>query len=114
MLCEAAAAAAAEFAVPDGWVALAGEAEAAWVVLEVEAAATALMAAVRFTVAPPWGATTAESLNFERPSWTVIRIRSAEIVVPAVAISVSQSSGSVRVYQNGKTVLELQQVSRRS
>ena len=32
----------------------------------------------------------------------------------AVAISVSQSSGSVRVYQNGKTVLELQQVSRRS
>ena len=32
----------------------------------------------------------------------------------AVAISVSQSSGSVRVYQNGKSVLELQQVSRRS
>ncbi len=32
----------------------------------------------------------------------------------AVAISVSQSSGSVRVYQSGKTVLELQQVSRRS
>ena len=32
----------------------------------------------------------------------------------AVAISVSQSSGTVRVYQNGQTVLELQQVSRRS
>jgi DNA integrity scanning protein DisA with diadenylate cyclase activity len=32
----------------------------------------------------------------------------------AVAISVSQSSGMVRVYQNGQTVLELQQVARRS
>jgi diadenylate cyclase len=32
----------------------------------------------------------------------------------AVAISVSQSSGTVRVFQNGQPVLELQQVSRRS
>jgi diadenylate cyclase len=32
----------------------------------------------------------------------------------AVSISVSQSSGMVRVYQNGQTVLELQQVARRS
>ncbi|MBS2021779.1 MAG: DNA integrity scanning protein DisA nucleotide-binding domain protein [Deltaproteobacteria bacterium] len=32
----------------------------------------------------------------------------------AVAISVSQSSGTVRVYQGGQVVLELQQVSRRS
>jgi DNA integrity scanning protein DisA with diadenylate cyclase activity len=32
----------------------------------------------------------------------------------AVAISVSQSSGTVRVWKGGQAVLELQQVARRS
>jgi len=32
----------------------------------------------------------------------------------AVAISVSQSSGAVRVFKGGQVVLELQQVARRS
>jgi DNA integrity scanning protein DisA with diadenylate cyclase activity len=32
----------------------------------------------------------------------------------AVAISVSQSSGAVRVWKSGQAVLELQQVARRS
>ncbi|MFL5456398.1 MAG: DNA integrity scanning protein DisA nucleotide-binding domain protein, partial [Myxococcales bacterium] len=32
----------------------------------------------------------------------------------AIAVSVSQSSGTVRVFKEGKAVLELQQVARRS
>ena len=83
MLCEAAAAVAAEFAVEEGWEALVTEVD---VVADVVlAAAVAFVAAVWLIVAPPWGATTAEILNCERPSWTVIVILSAVIVVPKVA-----------------------------
>src|SRR5580693_8157962 len=82
MLCEAAAAAVALFAVEDGCALLVIE-----VVVEGDAlvaAAVALVAIVWFVVAPPWGATTTETRYWERPSWTVTFIRSAAIVVPNV------------------------------
>src|SRR5580692_77003 len=80
MLCEAAADALAAVAVEDGWAVLVTEVVAVGDALL--AAEVALTAAVWLVVAPPWGATTADSLKEERPSWTVILIRSAEIVVP--------------------------------
>jgi hypothetical protein len=80
MLCEAAADAAAPLAVVVGWAVLVMDAgEVAEVALAAEAGFTA---AVWLVAAPPWGATTAESRNCERPSVTVTKIRSAVIVVP--------------------------------
>ena len=45
----------------------------------------------------------------ELPAATAMTVESN-----AVAISVSQSSGAVRVWKSGQAVLELQQVARRS
>ena len=80
MLCEAAAEVWAAVAVEEGWEAFVTEVVA--VTDEPVAAEVALVAAVVLIVAPPWGATTAESRYWERPSWTVIVTRRAEIVVP--------------------------------
>src|SRR5580658_5428287 len=82
MLCEAAAAAVALFAVEEGWAVLVIELVVVGDALV--AAAVALVASVWFVVAPPWGATTTDRRYCERPSWTVTLIRSAEIVVPKV------------------------------
>jgi hypothetical protein len=79
MLCEAAAEVWAEVAVEVGAAVLVTEVEDA--ADEVVAAAVAFVAAVWLIVAPPWGDTTAESLKLERPSCTVMLIRSAEMVV---------------------------------
>src|ERR1700690_348837 len=83
MLCEAAAAAAALFAVEEGWAVpvreAAEEGDAA------VAAAVALVAWVWLVVAPPWGETTTDTRHRDRPSWTVTLILRADIVVPKVA-----------------------------
>ena len=79
MLCEAAAADWAAVAVEEGWAVLVTDVLA--VTDEPVAAEVAFVALVVFRVAPPWGATTAESRYWERPSWTVMLIRSAETVV---------------------------------
>src|ERR1700685_3972125 len=82
MLCEAAAAVAAPVAVVEGWFELVVDVEGGALEDGALAAAVALVAAVWLIVAPPWGETTADSLYWERPSWTVMFTRSAVIVVP--------------------------------
>ena len=83
MVCEAAAAVFAEDAVEEGWAALVTGVDV--VTDALLAAAVAFVARVWLIVAPPWGDTTAESLNCERPSRTVMMTLSADIVVPKVA-----------------------------
>ena len=53
-------------------------------------------------VAPPWGATTAESRYTERPSRTVMLTRSAETVTPkTVALPpIPATAASVVVFRN--------------
>jgi hypothetical protein len=82
MLCEAAAAAAVPLAVEDGWVEFVRGDVAVVRADAVAAAEVAFVAFVWLRVAPPWGETMAESLYWERPSWTVIVILRAVIVVP--------------------------------
>src|SRR5580704_10674558 len=85
MLCEAALAVAALVAVEEGWAVL-----ESWLVAAADApvpalaALAGLVAFVAFMVAPPCGATTADSLYCDWPSRTVMLTLSAVIVVPKV------------------------------